>query len=58
MLHNAPPLMINIKTVDDARLYYRISVKGPPALTLPRKENRKAEKELAYTTPLEIVNVQ
>ena len=38
-LHNSPPMQINIKSIADARLLYRISVKGTPSLTLPREDH-------------------
>ena len=38
-LHNSPPMQININSIADARLLYRISVKGTPSLTLPREDH-------------------
>ena len=38
-LHNSPPTMSNIKSIDDARLMYRLSCKGDPVLTLPRQDD-------------------
>ncbi|MEK9748908.1 MAG: TauD/TfdA family dioxygenase [Pseudomonadales bacterium] len=37
-LHNAPPAKRIINRPEDARLMYRISCKGEPALTLPRDD--------------------
>lgn len=37
-LHNSPPIKSNIRSIDDARLLYRLSCKGDPALTLPRND--------------------
>ncbi len=37
-LHTAPPVKRIIDDPDDARLLYRISVKGQPSLTLPRSD--------------------
>ena len=37
-LHNVPPVKANITSIDDARLLYRLSCKGEPALTLPRND--------------------
>ena len=38
-LHNAPPAKSVINSVEDARLMYRISCKGEPSYTLPRKDS-------------------
>ena len=38
-LHNSPPVKVNIDSVADARLLYRVSCKGDPALTLPRDDD-------------------
>ena len=38
-LHNSPPSKYGIASVDDARLMYRLSCKGEPALTLPRRDD-------------------
>jgi hypothetical protein len=38
-LHNSPPSMRNITSIDDARLMYRLSCKGEPALMLPRQDD-------------------
>ena len=37
-LHNSPPMKVDIDDVGDARLLYRLSCKGEPALTLPRQD--------------------
>jgi alpha-ketoglutarate-dependent taurine dioxygenase len=37
-LHNSPPMKVNIRSSEDARLMYRLSCKGEPALTLPRQD--------------------
>ena len=57
-LHVAPPSKDNIQSLDDARLLYRISCKGEPALTLPRNDTPEWVGEhifLEYTTPREVV---
>lgn len=59
-LHNSPPLKSNIQAVDDARLLYRLSCKGEPALTLPRRDDPawlQAHIPGAYTTPPELLEV-
>ena len=38
-LHNSPPSMRNISSIDDARLMYRLSCKGEPSVSLPRKDD-------------------
>ena len=38
-LHNSPPCMSNIESIDDARLMYRLSCKGEPMLHLPRMDD-------------------
>lgn len=56
-IHVAPPIKENIQSVDDARLFYRISCKGEPALTLPRRDSPQWIDEhilLGYTTPREV----
>jgi alpha-ketoglutarate-dependent taurine dioxygenase len=40
-LHCIPPMLRNIKGLDDARLLYRISCKGEPCLTLPRADDEE-----------------
>lgn len=37
-LHNSPPMKTNINDIADARLLYRLSCKGSPALRLPRRD--------------------
>ena len=57
-LHVAPPSKDNIRSLDDARLFYRISCKGEPALTLPRHDPPEWVREhifLEYTTPSEVI---
>ena len=59
-LHNSPPLKSNINSLDDARLLYRLSCKGEPALSLPRRdppEWRAAHIPGGYATPPEIIDV-
>ena len=59
-IHIGPPMKENIQSIDDARLLYRISCKGEPALTLPRRDSRDWIDEhvfFGYTTPAEIVGV-
>ncbi len=53
-LHNAPPLKSRVTSLDDARLLYRLSCKGDPALTLPRNDRADWLAEHvtgSYTTP-------
>lgn len=60
-LHNSPPMKSNITSLDDARLLYRLSCKGEPALTLPRNdppEWLEAHIPGGYTTPSETLNVE
>jgi hypothetical protein len=38
-MHNAPPSRQGARNRGDARLMYRVSCKGPPALTLPRADH-------------------
>ena len=59
-LHNSPPIMSNITSIDDARLLYRLSCKGEPALTLPRSDPPEwldASITGSYMTPQEILDV-
>ena len=58
-LHNSPPIKTNINSIDDARLLYRLSCKGEPALSLPRRDDPEWLKFHAggYTTPAEIMNI-
>lgn len=60
-LHNSPPIKIGIDSVDDARLLYRLSCKGEPALTLPRQDDPTwiaAHVAGDYRSPPEIVGTQ
>ena len=60
-LHTSPPIKSNITSIDDARLLYRLSCKGEPALTLPRSdppEWLEAHITGSYTTPKEIWGVE
>jgi alpha-ketoglutarate-dependent taurine dioxygenase len=53
-LHNSPPMKSSIASIDDARLLYRLSCKGDPALTLPRNDPPEwlaAHVTGSYTTP-------
>lgn len=57
-IHVAAPIKENIQSIDDARLFYRISCKGEPALTLPRRDPPEWIEEhifLGYTTPREVI---
>ncbi|MBV7336147.1 TauD/TfdA family dioxygenase [Chloroflexi bacterium TSY] len=59
-LHNAPPIKSNISSIDDARLLYRLSCKGEPALSLPRQDEPKwlvAHIPGGYSTPQAILDV-
>ena len=59
-LHNSPPIKSNITSIDDARLLYRLSCKGDPALTLPRQDTQEwleAHITGGYTTPDEIIDI-
>ena len=59
-LHNSPPCKSNIQSIDDARLLYRLSCKGAPALTLPRTDSPEwlqAHVTGGYETPREILQV-
>ena len=59
-LHNSPPIKTNITSVDDARLLYRLSCKGFPALTLPRDDDPSwlaAHVVGGYRTPPEIIDL-
>ncbi len=59
-LHNSPPIKSNIDSLDDARLLYRLSCKGEPVQTLPRKDLADwldAHISGGYTTPDEILDV-
>ena len=57
-LHNSPPIKSNVSSIKDARLLYRLSCKGDPALSLPRKDSPDwlaAQVSGSYTTPPEII---
>ena len=59
-LHNSPPIKMNISEIEDARLLYRLSCKGQPALSLPRRDNPDwlaAHVTGGYSTPQELLNV-
>ncbi len=59
-LHNSPPIKSNIKSIDDARLLYRLSCKGEPALSLPRQDDPAwlaVHITGSYATPQEIINI-
>jgi alpha-ketoglutarate-dependent taurine dioxygenase len=59
-LHNAPPVKSNITSVDDARLLYRLSCKGDPALELPRQDDTEwieANINGGYRTSPSIINI-
>ena len=60
-LHNTPPTKSNIRSIDDARLLYRLSCKGEPSLSLPRRDDTEwlaAHVAGSYSTPQEIIDVQ
>ena len=57
-LHNSPPMKVNVDDVEDARLLYRLSCKGAPALTLPRTDSADWLAEHVpggYRTPAEVI---
>ena len=57
-LHNSPPMKVNVDDVEDARLLYRLSCKGEPALTLPRTDPSEwlaAHIPGGYQTPATII---
>jgi len=59
-LHNSPPIKSNIHSIDDARLLYRLSCKGEPALSLPRQDETQwlaAHVPGGYSTPHELLGV-
>jgi alpha-ketoglutarate-dependent taurine dioxygenase len=59
-LHNSPPIKSNITSIDDARLLYRLSCKGDPALKLPRDDRQEWLDEHisgGYRTPDKILSV-
>lgn len=58
-LHNSPPIKSNINRIEDARLLYRLSCKGEPTLTLPRRDEAawlEAHIPGGYMTPPEILD--
>lgn len=60
-IHVAAPILENIQSMDDARLLYRISCKGDPSLTLPRRDSPEWINEhifLGYTTPREVIEAR
>ena len=60
-IHVAPPIKENIQSIDDARLLYRISCKGEPTLTLPRRDSPEWIEEhifLGYTIPGEVIEAR
>ena len=53
-LHAVPPLLTSVNRIEDARVMYRVSTKGPSSLTLPRQDSEAWLAEnvaLGYTTP-------
>ena len=59
-LHNSPPIKSNINSLDDARLLYRLSCKGEPVLSLPRRDEPEwlaAHIPGGYATPSEIIDI-
>ena len=59
-LHNSTPVKLNINSIDNARLLYRLSCKGEPALSLPRNDDPEWLAEHVgggYATPQEILDV-
>jgi len=59
-LHNSPPIKSNINSIDDARLLYRLSCKGGPALSLPREDAPEwlaAHIAGGYKSPPEIIDI-
>ncbi len=60
-LHASPPIKTNISRIEDARLLYRLSSKGEPALSLPRRDDPAwlaANIAGGYSTPREIIEWQ
>tara|TARA_E500000331_G_scaffold226232_1_gene216571 strand:- start:7034 stop:8251 length:1218 start_codon:yes stop_codon:yes gene_type:complete len=60
-LHNSPPMKTRIRSVDDARLLYRISCKGPDREKLPRDDDPDWLTEhvsAVYSTPDEILSAR
>jgi len=59
-LHDSPQITSGIGSIDDARLLYRLSCKGEPALSLPRRDETQwlaAHVAGGYSTPQEIHDV-
>ena len=59
-LHNSPPVKSDITSIDDARLLYRLSCKGEPALELPRHDPPEwlaANIAGGYASPAEIIDI-
>ena len=59
-LHVQPPVKENVESLDDLRLIYRMSCKGEPSLTLPRRDPPEWLEEniyLGYRTPRDIIEV-
>lgn len=57
-LHNSPPMKVDVDDVGDARLLYRLSCKGEPALALPRQDTSEWLKQHVaggYRTPDAII---
>ena len=60
-LHNSPPLKSNVRALDDVRLLYRLSCKGEPALTLPRRDPPEwlaAHIPGGYSSPSDIIGIR
>ena len=58
-LHAIPPLKHNIDSIDDARLFYRLSCKGPPCLSLPRNDEEAWLQQhvyAGYTSPDSVIS--
>ena len=59
-LHNSPPIKHDIKDIEDARLLYRLSCKGNPAVVLPRNDEPEWLKKHIpgeYMSPPDIINL-
>lgn len=59
-IHASPPIKSNINLLDDARLLYRLSCKGEPALSLPRNDDAQwlaTHVAGSYSTPQAIIDV-
>lgn len=59
-VHNSPPMKRRVGSLEDARVLYRISAKGPGSLVLPRKDDpRWIEENVVppYVSPPEVINV-